>query len=513
MLGYVIRRLVMAVVILFASSYLVYILAANAGDPLEDLRTSRDPNRDQLIAQRTETLNLNTPAPLRYFIWVRGALGCAAPFIGTCDLGKTITGLPVTEQLVRAMGQTILLVTGATILAIVIGIALGIISALRQYSVLDYGITFMAFLFFSLPVFWVAVLLKEFGAIRFNDFLRDPTFSPLTLAFIGVIVALVLYAASYGERKLRIGIALGGGVLVALLLAGISATLWLEAPFLGIPGIVILGALASVTVTYLSAGFRNKRALYAGLTSVAVAAVIYFPIQGVLNQATWPMIFGLGLVALVVGLAIGWLFGGYDRSQGMQVAAFSALFSAGLIVIDRFMQSWPDFVGHGRIRGRPIATVGAQTPGFNEGFWLTGIDTIAHLILPTMALMLVALAGYSRYSRASMLEIMNMDYIRTARAKGVSERAVVMKHAFRNALIPLATLIAFDIGGLIGGAVITENVFAFTGMGQLFIQALGRVDLNPIMGFFLITGLLAMVFNLIADLLYSVLDPRVRVKA
>jgi len=112
-----------------------------------------------------------------------------------------------------------------------------------------------------------------------------------------------------------------------------------------------------------------------------------------------------------------------------------------------------------------------------------------------------------------MLEIMNQDYIRTARAKGASERSVVMKHAFRNALIPLATLIAFDIGGLIGGAVITENVFAFTGMGQLFITSLRIVDLNPLMGFFLVTGILAMVFNLIADLLYSVLDPRVRVKA
>lgn len=513
MLGYVIRRLAMAVVILFASSYLVYILAANAGDPLEDLRTSRDPNREALIAQRTETLNLNTPAPLRYFIWLRGALGCVVPFVGTCDLGNSVAGLPVTEQLSRAMGQTILLVTGATILSIIIGISLGIISALRQYSGLDYGITFMAFLFFSLPVFWVAVLLKEFGAIRFNDFLRDPAFSPTTVILTAIIVGLVLYGASYGELRKRITIAAGGGLLVAAIMVGISATGWLTTPFLGIPGILVLGGLGSVTMTYLTAGFRNKRALYAGLTAIAVAAIIYFPIQGLLNRATWPLIFGLGLVAIAVGMGIGWLFGGYDRGQGMQVAAFSAVLGGGLIVADRFLQDWPQYVSHGRIRGRPIATVGAQTPGFNEGFWLTGIDTITHLILPTLALMLVALAGYSRYSRASMLEIMNMDYIRTARAKGVSERAVVMKHAFRNALIPLATLIAFDIGGLIGGAVITENVFAFTGMGQLFIQALSKVDLNPIMGFFLITGILAMVFNLIADLLYSVLDPRVRVQA
>lgn len=512
MLGYVIRRLVMAVVILFASSYLVYILAANAGDPLGDLITSRDPNREQLIAARTEALDLNTPVPLRYFIWLRGALGCLVPFIGTCDLGNTITGLPVTEQLVQAMGQTILLVTGATILSIIIGISLGIVSALRQYSGLDHGITVMAFLFFSLPVFWVAVLLKEFGAIRFNDFLRDPRFSPLSIAFVGIVVALVVYGASYGETRKRVGIAAGGSVLTMAVMAGISATLWLRNPVLGIPGILVIGGLAAVTVTYLTAGLRNTRALYAGLTTVAIAAIIYFPIQGMLNEATWALILGLGVVAIGVGLGVGWLFGGYDRGQGMQVAAFSAFFSGGLIVADRFMQDWPQYLSHSRIDGRPIRTVGARTPGFDEGFWLTGIDAITHLILPTLALMLVALAGYSRYSRASMLEIMNMDYIRTARAKGVSERSVVMKHAFRNALIPLATLVAFDIGGIIGGAVITENVFAFTGMGQLFVQALGRVDLNPIMGVFLVTGILTMVFNLIADLLYSVLDPRVRVK-
>lgn len=112
-----------------------------------------------------------------------------------------------------------------------------------------------------------------------------------------------------------------------------------------------------------------------------------------------------------------------------------------------------------------------------------------------------------------MLEIMGQDYIRTARAKGLSERTVVMRHAFRNALIPLATLVAFDIGGLIGGAIITETVFAFTGMGQLFVHAVRNVDPNPVMGVFLVTGIVAMVFNLIADLVYSVLDPRVRVKS
>ena len=177
------------------------------------------------------------------------------------------------------------------------------------------------------------------------------------------------------------------------------------------------------------------------------------------------------------------------------------------------MQAWPAYFNNGRINGRPIATIGSETPNLQGDFWVHGLDTFTHLLLPTVALLLISLASYSRYARSSMLEIMNMDYIRTARAKGLNERTVVMRHAFRNALIPIATIVAFDIGALIGGAVITEQVFAFAGMGQLFVQALDRTDPNPVMGVFLITGVLALAFNLVADLVYSALDPRVRVKA
>ena len=226
----------------------------------------------------------------------------------------------------------------------------------------------------------------------------------------------------------------------------------------------------------------------------------------------WTVII-LCLVMIAIGAAIGYFAGGYDRGQGMRVAGITGFFVALLIILDRFMQSWPAYLDSGHIRGRPIATASASTPGLTGDFWITGIDRFTHLLLPTIALTLLALASYSRYSRASMLEIMGQDYIRTARAKGLSERTVVMRHAFRNALIPLATLVAYDIGALIGGAIITESVFAFTGMGQLFVTAVRNVDPNPVMGVFLITGIVAMVFNLIADLVYSVLDPRVRVKA
>jgi peptide/nickel transport system permease protein len=179
--------------------------------------------------------------------------------------------------------------------------------------------------------------------------------------------------------------------------------------------------------------------------------------------------------------------GGYDRRQNMSAAVITSFLTAGLVLLDRYMQAWPAYFNNNRVNGRPIATIGAETPNLEGDFWVHGLDTFTHLLLPTIALLLISLASYSRYSRSSMLEIMNMDYIRTARAKGLGERTVVMRHAFRNALIPIATIVAYDIGGLI--------------------------DPNPVMGVFLVTGVLALVFNLIADLVYSALDPRVRVKA
>jgi peptide/nickel transport system permease protein len=105
---------------------------------------------------------------------------------------------------------------------------------------------------------------------------------------------------------------------------------------------------------------------------------------------------------------------------------------------------------------------------------------------------------------------MNADYIRTARAKGLTERTVVVRHGFRNALIPITTLMAIDLGGLIGGAIITETVFGWSGMGKFFNDSLKIPDPNAVMGFFLITGTAIVIFNMLADITYGFLDPRIR---
>ncbi len=513
MVTYIVRRLLTAVLILFGASFIVYILTALSGDPLADLRQLRTPNKEALIQSRTELLNLNTPPPIRYFIWLSGAAKCVVPFLGTCDLGQSIQGEPVTEALSRAMGQTISLVTAATILAIVVGISLGIITALRQYSGLDYGVTFMAFLFFSLPIFWLAVLLKEYAAIGFNDFLAEPHIPLSALLVIGLVSAVIWGILAGGSWKRKGLAAVIGFVVAAGILFVMDVTGWFVDPGLGPVLIAIFGVGVAYAVTGLTSGLKNRRALYTALLMVPIGLICYYALNPLLSVATPLMIVLLAVGAIVVGCIVGYFMGGYDRGQSMRAGAIAAFFIGGLIVLDRFLVTWSAYSSHSRVRGRPIATTGAQTPGLDGDFWISGLDNFTHLLLPTIALTLASLAGYSRYSRSSMLEIMNMDYIRTARAKGLSERTVVMRHAFRNALIPLATLVAFDIGALIGGAVITEQVFAFSGMGALFIYALNRVDPNPIMGFFLITGILALVFNLIADLAYSALDPRVRVKA
>jgi peptide/nickel transport system permease protein len=138
------------------------------------------------------------------------------------------------------------------------------------------------------------------------------------------------------------------------------------------------------------------------------------------------------------------------------------------------------------------------------------LDRIQHLALPVLVLTVASVAQYSRYMRAAMLEVVNSDYVRTARAKGLPERGVIMKHAFRNALIPLTTVVALNLGTVLGGAVVTETVFSLDGMGLYFISNLIEGDPYPVMAWLMVTAVLIVLFNLIADIIYGFLDPRVR---
>src|SRR6187551_3347147 len=322
MLSYVIRRLLYSIVVLVLASVIVFTLVAKSGDPLASLAIA--PNVSQLtIKNIRERKHLDEPIYKRYWYWASDAV--------TNNFGTTLlTNQPILPDLWRVMKNTLQLVFIAEMLAILIAIAIGVYSALRQYSVFDYVATTGSFLGLATPVFWLALMLQ-----------------------------------------------------------------------------------------------------------VAVVQI-------------------------------------YERT------------------------------GH---RLFPIANLNSIDAGNGIHYW---VDRAHHLVLPVIVLMVASIATYSRFMRASMLEVINSDYVRTARAKGLPERWVTMKHSFRNALIPLVTIIALNFGALIGGAVVTETVFSLDGMGLYFINALNVGDPYPVMAWLMITATMIIVFNLIADIMYGILDPRVR---
>lgn len=310
--------------VLFAASLFAFTLAINSGDPLQYLRLR--PNvPPAVLHQRELELHLNKGYFARYGIWI-------SHFVRG-DFGTTNDGAPVRPVVFQRLFVTAKLVAAAIVVAVLLALIVGVISAVRQYSLLDHSATFVSFLLFSLPLFWFAALLKEFLAIRLNNLL-----------------------------------------------------------------------------------------------------------------------------------------------------------------------------------GRHLVfTIGDSTPGLTGGFFAHLSDFAGHLLLPTIALAGISYAAYSRFARGSMLDVLNSDYIRLAQAKGLPPRTVIIKHALRNALIPFTTYVAIDISAILGGVVITERVFDWQGMGALLIDAVTKPDVNELLAWLMVSAVIVIAFNLIADLLYGVLDPRIRV--
>jgi peptide/nickel transport system permease protein len=324
MLSFIIRRLLIAIPLVLLSSVLVFLLVANSGDPLAELKGRNPPVPEATIEARERQLGLDKPLPQRYVTWLGNFV--------QGDMGKSIRGVEVRPLLWQRLKVTLRMVVLAMIIAVVLAIGAGVLSAVKQYTLTDYTFTFLGFLFLSMPVFWLAALLKEYGAIRLNTV--------------------------FGQQ------------------------------------------------------------------------VVY--------------------------------------------------------------------------------TVGAESPNLTGGLGTRLADWAGHLILPTVALALISFAAWSRYQRATMLDVLGSDYIRLARAKGLSRSRVMTRHALRNALIPLVTVVAIDIGAVFGGAIITEKVFAWQGMGALLVQGVETSDVNVLLAWLMVTSVLVILFNLIADVLYAVLDPRIR---
>ena len=332
---YILRRILISVVLMIMATFLCFALVQMLGDPLADYAARQqqlNPNTAAVnIAAAYHRAGLDQPFLTRYWSWlthfVRGDWGTT--------VNPGISPIEVRPKIMRALWITIRLVLVAEVLAFVIGVLVGVVSAVKRYSWFDYIITGITFLLFATPIFAIAVLLK-IGGIRFNNFLQ-----------------------AHGHAR------------------------WL----------------------YTS----------------------------------------------------GYPLGGFGNTFGDSLFKYTGTY-----------------------------------------------------LLPTLSLMAISFATYSRFQRASMLETLSSDYVRTAKAKGISSSQVIWKHAFRNALIPVVTVASLNIGAVFSGAIITETVFGWQGMGYIIVQYVNTKEPYMILGFLFVTAVFVILFNLVADIVYTFLDPRIR---
>jgi peptide/nickel transport system permease protein len=325
-IAYTIRRLFIAIPVILVATFATFILVAKSGDPLAGLRAKHPPPPPGVIKLEQHRLHLDQPLLERYWHWLTGVI-----LHGDFGPSTQSASLNIGHEIFQRLAITFRLVAVAMILAALIAVVVGVVSAIKQYSITDYSFTFTGFLFLSLPTFWFAVLLKQLG-IKINQ--------------------------------------------------------------------------------------------HAG--------------------------------------------------------------------------------------SRIFYTINDSTVGLNGGAWAHFTDIVAHMILPTITLALISYAAWSRYNRASMLEVLNSDYIRLARSKGISRYRVMVRHALRTALIPFVTVMALDLAGILSGAIVTETVFQWHGMGDFLVTAIRAKDSYAVLGWLVIVAFIVVLFNLIADLMYAVLDPRIR---
>jgi len=208
---------------------------------------------------------------------------------------------------------------------------------------------------------------------------------------------------------------------------------------------------------------------------------------------------GLGVYSAVKQYSVG----DYVFTTASFVGIAMPPFWFGLLAIEFLAIRSKDLLG---LKQNPFYFVGLHSGNGNS----FDADYARHLVLPVLTLTVQLIAGWSRFQRAAMLDVLSADYVRTAKAKGVPRRRVIMHHAFRNALIPLVTVVALDAGALFGGLIITEQIFSIAGMGRLFVGSLTNGDAPVLAAWTIVAASFVIIFNLFADVAYGVLDPRVR---
>lgn len=357
MIQYTVRRILLAIPVLFAILIIVFALArAIPGDPCKSILGEKA--SAETCARFAEDHGLNEPVPVQFVIYLGNVL--------QGDFGKSIRfGRPITEILAERLPMTIELGVSAILLALVVGIPAGVISAVRRNSLADVVTMLGANIGVSVPVFFLGLLLIYFFAVVLK-----------------------------------------------------------ETPFVLPPS---------------------------GRLSPGVSSTPFYEV--------W-------------GMAV-------DEDSG------------GFLFYE--------FIAKHYIFNSIIT-------GDFEVLW----DAIRHLILPTIALSTIPMSVIARITRSSMLEVLGLDFIRTARAKGLSERVVILKHALRSALLPVVTIAGLQLAAILGGAVLTETIFGLPGVGLSVFEAITSRDFPIIQGFVVVIAFIYVLFNLLVDLSYALLDPRVR---
>jgi peptide/nickel transport system permease protein len=221
--------------------------------------------------------------------------------------------------------------------------------------------------------------------------------------------------------------------------------------------------------------------------------------------------FGVSVPVFVLGLVLAWIFGLLLKDTPFAMPPSGRL-SSGISVIP-LVEVWGLETLEGPVRGILDFVSGIYTfSALITGQWEAWGDALRHLILPAVALGTIPLAIIARITRSSLLEVLGLDYVRTARAKGLTERTVVLRHATRNALLPVVTVIGLQLGALLSGAVLTETVFNLAGVGRTMFEAITGRDYVVIQGFTLLIAIVYVMVNLLVDLSYGILDPRVRAR-
>ncbi len=221
----------------------------------------------------------------------------------------------------------------------------------------------------------------------------------------------------------------------------------------------------------------------------------------------------LGIVASMVAIPIGLAFGvfaalkpGKLRDSAVNTGALIGFsvqpFISAVLLQLTFAVLWSKWFGS------PLLPTSGMYPPGHEGF--DPVLMLKYMTLPIIVVSIQTIAAYSRYMRASLLDVLSSDYLRTAKSKGISDRRVLIRHALRNALVPIVTLAALDVGSIVGGLIITEAIFEYPGMGKFFLTASANGDFPELMPWMVIVTTSVIVFNLLADLSYAALDPRIR---